>query len=83
MPEAWKESIIGPIYKRGFKTNRSNYRGISRLSTGYKILSYICCQVYLPVQRNLLGIVNVDLDKTGQLLIIYYAFVKYRKIALQ
>ena len=30
-----------------------------------------CCQ------RILLGIMNVDFDATGQLLITYYAFVKY------
>jgi hypothetical protein len=77
MPEEWKESIIGSIYKKGAKADHSNYRGISRLSIRYKVLSYICCQVYLPVQRNLLWIINVDSDTTGQLLIIYSAFVKY------
>jgi hypothetical protein len=29
------------------------------------------------MQIKLLGIINVDSDTTGQLLIIYYAFVKY------
>jgi len=29
------------------------------------------------MQRKLLGIINVDLEATGQLLIIYSAFVKY------
>jgi len=29
------------------------------------------------MQRKLLGIINVDFDATGQLLIIYSAFVKY------
>ena len=37
-PEAWKKSII-PIYKKGDKTDYSNYGGISFLSTIYKILS--------------------------------------------
>jgi hypothetical protein len=84
MPEEWKESIIGPIYKKGDKTDHSNYRGISRLSTRYKILSYICSQVHLPVQRKLLGIITVDFDTTGQLLIIQSEFVKYfRKNGLQ
>jgi hypothetical protein len=28
LPEDWKESIIVPIYKKGDKTDRSNYRGM-------------------------------------------------------
>jgi len=31
------------------------------------------------MQRKVLGIINVDFDTTGQLLIIYYAFVKYMR----
>jgi len=37
----WKESIFVPIYKRGRKTDCSNYRGISLLPTTYEILSTI------------------------------------------
>ena len=36
---------------------------------------YIFIQLYM--QRNLLGIISVDFDATGQLLITYSAFVKY------
>jgi len=39
--EQWEESIIIPTYKKGDKTNFSNYRGISLLSTTYKILPNI------------------------------------------
>jgi hypothetical protein len=41
LPDKWKESIIVPIHKKGDKADCSNYRGISLLSTSYKILSNI------------------------------------------
>jgi hypothetical protein len=41
LPDQWKESIIVPVHKKGDKTECSNYRGISLLSTSYKILSNI------------------------------------------
>jgi hypothetical protein len=41
LPDQWKESIIVPVHKKGNKTDCNNYRGISLLSTSYKILSNI------------------------------------------
>jgi hypothetical protein len=44
LPEEWKQSIIVPTYKKGDKTDCSNYRGVSLLPTTYKILYNTCCQ---------------------------------------
>jgi hypothetical protein len=72
-----KESIILPIYKKGDKTNCINYRGISLLSTAYKILSNILLSKLTALRDEILGIVSVAFDATCQLLIIYFAFFKY------
>jgi len=77
MPEEWKQSIIVPIYKNGDKTGCSNYRGISLLPITYKILSNILLSRLTPYAEEIIGIINVDFDATGQLMIIYSAFVKY------
>jgi hypothetical protein len=37
-PDQCKKSIIVPILKKSDKTDRNNYRGISLLSTSYKML---------------------------------------------
>jgi hypothetical protein len=77
LPQGWKESIIVPTYKKGDKTHCSNYRGISVLSTTYKILSNILLSRLTPYARIWLETISVDFDATGQLLIIHSAFVKY------
>jgi hypothetical protein len=41
LPHQWKDSIVVPIHTKGDKTECSNHRGISLLSTSYKILSNI------------------------------------------
>jgi hypothetical protein len=41
LPDQWKESIIIRVHKKGDKTDCNNYRGISLLSTSYKMLSNI------------------------------------------
>ena len=74
LPEEWKESIIVPIHKKGDKTDCNNYRGILLLPTTYKILSNILLS---RLTTHAEGIINVDSDATGRLLITYSAFVKY------
>jgi hypothetical protein len=54
-PEQWKESIIVPIYKKGDKADCSNYRGISLLSTTYKIQSNILLSRLIPYAEEIIG----------------------------
>ena len=68
-PEEWKELIIVPIHK-GDK--RVCSRGISRLPSTYKILSNIRLSRLTPHAEE----ITVNFDATGQLPIIYSAFVK-------
>ena len=44
LPEEWKESNILPIYKKGDKTDCSNYRGISVCKLCTKFFPTFCCQ---------------------------------------
>ena len=78
-PEEQKELIIVPVYRKGDKTDCSNCGGVSLLSTTYKFLSNILLSRLTYLQRKLLGIISVDLNIIGHLLIIYSAFVKYLK----
>jgi len=55
LPEEWKESIIVPVNKKGDKTDCSNYRGISLLSTMYKILSIILLSRLTPKAEEITG----------------------------
>jgi len=77
LPGEWKESVIVPIHKKGDKTDRNNYRGISLLPTTYKILSNILLLRLIPYAKEIIGIINVAFDVTGRLLIICSAPTKY------
>jgi hypothetical protein len=77
LPDQWKESILIPIHKKGDKTDCINYRGISLLSTSYKILSNIFLSRLSPYVDEIIGIISVGFDVTDQLLIRSLAFVKY------
>jgi len=52
--EEWKESIIVPIYKKGDKTDCSNYSAISLLPTTYKILSNILLSRLTPYAEGII-----------------------------
>jgi len=84
LPEEWKESIIVPINKKGATTDCSNYRGISLCQLRTKFYPTSCCPGLLRMHRKLLEIIYVDFYATGQIIIIYSAFVKYlRKVGRQ
>jgi hypothetical protein len=73
LPDQWKAYIIVPIYKKSDKTNYSNYNGISPLSTSYKILSNIVLSWLSPYINE----ITEDHQRGFQLLIRYFAFVRY------
>jgi len=55
LPGEWKKSIIVPIYKKGDKTDCSNYRGISLLPTTYIILSNVLLSRLTPYAGKIIG----------------------------
>ena len=56
LPEDWKESIIVSTYKKGDKTDCSNYRGISLSPTTHKILSNILLSRLTPYAEEIIGV---------------------------
>jgi hypothetical protein len=55
LPHQWKESVVVPIHRKGNKTDCSNYRGISVVSTSYKILSNILLSRLTPYADEIIG----------------------------
>jgi hypothetical protein len=55
LPEVWEESFILPIHKKCDKTDCSNYRSISLLSTTYKILSNVLLARLTPYLDEITG----------------------------
>ena len=54
-PVELKKSITVPIYKKGYKTDCRNYKGISLLSTTYKILCNIPLWSLTPYAQEITG----------------------------
>jgi hypothetical protein len=52
----WRELIVVPVHKKSDKTDCSNYRGISLLSTSYKILSNILPSRLIPYADEIIGL---------------------------
>ena len=74
MSEEWKEVIIVPIYKKGDRTYCTNYRGISLLSTTYKIATNFLLSKLTPYAEEITGGHQCGFQ---QLLIIYPVYIKY------
>jgi hypothetical protein len=55
LPHQWKESVIISIHIKDDKTDYNNYRGISFLSTAYKILSSILLARLTPYVNEVIG----------------------------
>jgi hypothetical protein len=55
LPHQCKESTVVPIHKKDDKTGCSNYRGISLLSTSYKILSNVLLARLTPYADEIIG----------------------------
>jgi len=54
LPEEWKESFFVLIYKKGDKTDCSNYMDILLLPTTYKILSNILLSKLTPYAEEII-----------------------------
>jgi hypothetical protein len=68
LPHQWKESIVVPIHSEGDKTDCSNYRGTSLLSTSYKVISDISLSRLIPYAEELMGTTNAAFDVIGRLI---------------
>jgi hypothetical protein len=55
LPDQWKESIDVQIHKKGDKSDCNNYRGISLLSTSYKMLLNILLSRLSPCVDEIIG----------------------------
>jgi hypothetical protein len=68
MPEQWKESIIVPIYKKGDKTDCTNYQGYRCYQLHATFYSISFSQGKVHIQTKLLWIISVGFNVTDQLL---------------
>jgi hypothetical protein len=77
-------NFIVPVYRRDEKTDCSNYRGKSLLSTMYKMLHNILLSLLTPYAEEIIADHQGGFLCNRLLLTIYSAFVKYlRKMGIQ
>jgi len=76
-PLEWKESIIVPLYKKGDKKDCIIIQAHHFWQLRTKCYPTFRREGQIHKQWKLLGIISVDFDATGQLLILYSAFVQY------
>lgn len=55
IPEDWNVGIICPLYKKGDKLTCSNYRGITLLSSVYKVFSTVLLNRIKPLTEDIIG----------------------------
>lgn len=81
MPEEWTEAIIIPIHKKGDKQQCRNYRGISLISTAYKVFSKILQKKLEPYLKEVINEKQAGFIKnrstTDQIFILKEAISKY------
>jgi hypothetical protein len=63
IPKDWAISMICPIYKKGDKTQRSNYQGVPLLCTAYKVFTTILLNRLKPYSENSIGEYQADFRK--------------------
>lgn len=57
-PEEWKRSVMFPVFKKGSKRSIENYRGITSLCTGSKLLEIVVGEVIMFNCRSVISSVQ-------------------------
>jgi hypothetical protein len=77
LSQQWKESIIVPIHNKGDKTDCNDYRGISLLSTAYKISSNILLAKLTPYVNEIIGDHQCGFRRNSSIRIRFSTFGTY------
>jgi len=83
LPEQSKESIIVLFIRRLITQTVVIIETYHFCQLRTKFYPTSCCRDELHMHKKLLGIISVDFDATGQLLIIYSVFVKYLRMEIK